>query len=143
MKITCPSDPCGKQFDKKTSFSSHLSRYRRNYSIANLSPAFVLHKEVEQIIDDTSECNGTAQSPYVHVCVFADAEGSDFGKDVTNRATNSLGMCLKLLMVHIDINCRVDYKVQSIQGGTKMMKIKTSLGELHQCVLLHYSRRIM
>ena len=61
LKIPCPFDPCGKQFDKKKSFSSHVSRYHRNYSIADVSPAYVLNKNVEvaETTASVSEYNTT------------------------------------------------------------------------------------
>ena len=57
LMIPCPFDPCGKQFDKKSSFSSHVSRYHKNYSIADVSEAFVSNYNVQVSDTTASEYN--------------------------------------------------------------------------------------
>lgn len=38
LNVPCPFGKCTKQFNKKTSFSSHISRYHRHYTVHSLTP---------------------------------------------------------------------------------------------------------
>ena len=42
LTVSCPFEDCSKTFTNKKSFSSHLSRYHRNYSAHNVNQALVM-----------------------------------------------------------------------------------------------------
>lgn len=69
LKVNCPFKDCGRQFHIKSSFSSHVSRYHRNYNIQNVDEQYVINQanESQCLEEETSSLssvmNGSMSGP--------------------------------------------------------------------------------
>ncbi|XP_071847914.1 uncharacterized protein [Apostichopus japonicus] len=69
LKVNCPFKDCGRQFHIKSSFSSHVSRYHRNYNIQNVDAQYVINQanESQCLEEETSSLssvmNGSMSGP--------------------------------------------------------------------------------
>ena len=81
LNVPCPFEDCTKTFTNKKSFSSHLSRYHRNYSAHNVNQTLIVDQNVNFNVDDNPCHDGAGTSTFTEPEDTVDGDDNDHEDD--------------------------------------------------------------
>ncbi|XP_030833875.1 uncharacterized protein LOC764597 isoform X1 [Strongylocentrotus purpuratus] len=123
MSVLCPFSNCEKKFNNKKSFSSHLSRYQRDYTAYSVKPALIVqgdqltpnvHVGFSEVDSDLTEESHNESEDF--------QDDNDSGDNIAEYTRNIALFLLKLLAKYLVPESTIQTIVEEMYGLYKLSR---------------------